>query len=81
VRFVKGLYAFVVRDFLTEVSYRMAFLLNIFGIFFYVALWYFLPQFFMQGVKEVEGLDPFSWFLGGIAVWQFLNVALHGFAR
>ena len=78
--FLKGLFAFVERDFLEDISYRTAFALNFFGVFIYIAVWYFIPRFFMKG-REVEGLDPFSWFLGGIAVWQFLNVSLHGFAR
>ena len=78
--FLKGICAFLERDFLEDISYRTAFLLNFFGIFVYVAVWYFIPAFFMKGIP-VDGLDPFSWFLGGIAVWQFLNVPLHGFAR
>lgn len=79
--FIRGIWAFIVRDALDDISYRTAFLLNFAGIFMYIALWYFIPRFFMKGIAQVDGLDPFSWFLGGIALWQFLNVALHGFAQ
>lgn len=78
--FLKGLWAFLERDFLEEISYRLSFLLSFIGVFIYIGVWYFVPKAFMSG-RTVQGMDPFAWFLGGISLWQFLSVALHGFAR
>ncbi len=78
---LRGIGAFIVRDALEDLSYRTAFLMNTVGILLFLAVWYFVPKFLLAQGAEVEGLPPFSWFLGGIALWQFLNVALSGFAR
>jgi len=39
---LRTLLAFLKRDFLIEVSYRTSFLMQAFGIFFSVLIWYFV---------------------------------------
>ena len=41
---LRTLLAFVKRDFLIEVSYRTSFLLQAFGIFFSILIWYFVSR-------------------------------------
>ncbi|MEW5806782.1 MAG: ABC transporter permease [Acidobacteriota bacterium] len=75
------IWAFIKRDFLTEVSYRAAFLVQMAGIIFSILVWYFISKIVPPDIAELKGLDYFSWVLIGIAFTSYLNTALNSFAR
>lgn len=76
--------AFLVRDFYTEISYRLAFAIGIGGILFRAFVFYFLSQ--LIGESATPLLQPysddyFSFVLIGIAFGGYFGVGLTGFAR
>ena len=77
------LYAFLVRDFYTETSYRFAFLVGIGGILFRALIFYFLAQFIGDSVApflaDYNG-DYFAFIIIGIALGGYFGVGLNGFA-
>ncbi len=79
---VRMLLAFVRRDFQIEVSYRTSFVLQFFGIFFTVLLWYFISGVLSapKGTPGLEGLDYFSYVLVGVALSNYLTTAMMAFA-
>lgn len=80
----RRLRAFLVRDFYTEVSYRVAFLVGVGGILFRAFLFYFLAQFIGDSaapmLADYDG-DYFAFVLIGIAFGSYFGVGLTGFAR
>jgi ABC-2 type transport system permease protein len=83
--FLHNAWAFLVRDFQTEISYRLAFAMSFFGLFVNAGLWYFMSRFMqLGGAEHVEqltgGLDYFSFALPGLMVGRFLDVSLHVYA-
>ncbi len=75
------IWAFIKRDFLTEVSYRAAFVIQFFGIIFSILIWFFISRIVPSNIVELRGHDYFSWVLIGIAFTSYLNTALNSFAR
>lgn len=75
------IWAFVKRDFLNEISYRTAFLLQIFGMMVSILIWFFLSSIIRSDIPGLQGLDYFSWVLMGLAFMSYLNAALSSFAR
>ncbi len=76
----KGL-AFLRRDLLLQSSYRASFVLNIVGIFFSVAIFYYLGKLIGPAVEgRLGGTDYFSFVLVGIAFYNFLGTALNSFS-
>lgn len=75
------IWAFIKRDFLTEVSYRTAFIVQFVGIIFSILLWFFISRIVPSDIAELKGHDYFSWVLIGIAFTSYLNTALSSFAR
>jgi ABC-2 type transport system permease protein len=86
IRLARTILTFLARDFQNEVSYRFAMILQIGGIFFSAALWYFIAIFFESSAGEeslrqrLGGLDYFSYVIVGIAVMGYFNAALGSFA-
>jgi ABC-2 type transport system permease protein len=75
--------AFLKRDFSIALSYRIAFVLQILGIFFGVASFYFLSRLFGAAlVPQLEqyGGDYFSFVLIGLAFNGYLGLSLSSFA-
>ncbi len=76
--------AFLVRDFRTETSYRLAFVLQLAGLFVNALLWYFMAEFIAGGnttlIEQTGGLDYFSFVLVGLMVSRFLDVSLNAYA-
>lgn len=77
----RAAWAFLVRDFQTEVSYRLSFLLSLVGLFVSATLWYFMAR-FITGVADpvalrarLGGLDYYPFTLVGLMVSRFLDVA------
>jgi len=77
---LKKLFAFVKRDFLLEISYRISFLLQVFGIFINVSVFFFLSKLLgsaqMPQLAEYGG-NYFAFVLIGIAFNYYLSVALN----
>jgi ABC-2 type transport system permease protein len=75
--------AFLKRDISLALSYRLSFILQIFGIFFSVASFYFLSRLFGSAlVPQLEqyGGDYFSFVLIGLAFTGYLGLSLSSFA-
>ena len=78
-------YAFLKKDFQTEVSYRFAFFLQFGGIFFSVVMFYFVAELIgdapnVQNSLSQYGGSYFSFVLIGIAFSNFLSVGLGSFS-
>ena len=76
--------AFLRRDLSQAISYRLSFLLQMGGIFFNVAIFYFLSRLFGGAVSpqlEAYGGDYFSFVLIGLAFTGFLGLSLSNFAQ
>jgi ABC-2 type transport system permease protein len=75
--------AFLKRDISVALSYRISFAMQIFGIFFSVASFYFLSQLFGAAlVPQLEqyGGDYFSFVLIGLAFSGYLGLSLSNFS-
>ena len=77
-------WAFLKKDWLQEVSYRISFVLSVFGALFGIVTFYFLGE--MIGPNTVEVLEPyggdyFAFALIGIAFHSYLQTALNTFSR
>ncbi len=75
--------AFVERDFLTNVSYRVAFVTQFAGILFQVAMFYFMAQVFGAAVMpslQAYGGNYFAFLLIGIAFSSYLGLGLNSFS-
>ena len=82
--FLKKLFAFVKRDFQTEISYRISFLLQVFGIFINVSVFFFLSKLLgtaqMPQLAEYGG-DYFAFVLIGIAFNYYLSVSQNSLSQ
>ncbi|MGD8376348.1 MAG: ABC transporter permease [Acidobacteriota bacterium] len=77
------LWAFFYRDFLNELSYRTAFLLQITGSFLFVTTWFFVSRFVARAFEappDLPGVSYFSFVLVGFAFYQYLNATLTSFS-
>jgi ABC-type multidrug transport system ATPase subunit/ABC-type polysaccharide/polyol phosphate export permease len=76
--------AFLRRDFYTEISYRLSFLMGIGGIFLRALLFYFLALFIGDAaaplLRDYNG-DYFAFVLIGIAFGSYFGLGLTGFAN
>jgi ABC-2 type transport system permease protein len=71
--------AFIKRDFLTEISYKSAFLMNLIGVVFSVLTFFFIARLFGKAAAphlQEYGGDYFPFVLIGIAFSTFLGVGL-----
>jgi len=76
-------WAFLKRDILSEASYRVSFILQLFNILFSVATFYFIAQLFGKAATpylEAYGGDYFSFVLIGIAFSSYFGAGLSGFS-
>jgi len=81
---VKVALAFLRRDLRVETSYRLAFLLQFLGVFFSVAVFYFVARLLGEAASrylEPYGGDYFSFVLIGIAFSGYLGVGLSSFSN
>ncbi|MCL4531754.1 MAG: ABC transporter permease [Actinobacteria bacterium] len=75
--------AFIERDFLTNVSYRVSFVMQFAGILFQVAMFYFMAQVFGAAVipsLQAYGGNYFTFLLIGIAFSSYLWLGLGSFS-
>ena len=76
--------AFLVRDFLQEMSYRTNFIMQWVGVIASLTVWYFLGSFFArfpQLAESLGGMDYFSYSVVGIAFLRYLSTINSTFAR
>ncbi len=75
--------AFIKRDISLSLSYRLSFVLQLFGILFSVASFYFLSRLFGSAIVpqlEQYGGDYFSFVLIGLAFTGYLGLSLNNFS-
>ncbi|MFC1591023.1 ABC transporter permease [Thermodesulfobacteriota bacterium] len=80
----KKAYAFIRKDFQNEMSYKLAFLMQLFGIFLSVTMFYFLSQ--LIGSVRIPALSRyggnyFAFVLIGIAFSNYMDISLNSMAR
>jgi len=83
ISFLRVASAFLRRDWQSERSYRLAFLLSFGGIFFSVAVFFFIAQLLGEAAAPFlteYGGDYFSFVLIGIAFQRFFGLGLTSFA-
>ncbi len=79
-RLLAKLYAFIRRDFLSMISYRLAFLLQVLGMFFSIAAFYFMTKMMNPQSEGLNGIPPFEYLLVGLAFLSYFSTALYAFA-
>jgi len=79
-RLLTKIWAFLVRDFLSDVSYRFAFFLQLGGMFFAVAVFFYGSRMINPLTAGLDGVEPFPWLLVGIAFQLYFSTALYSFA-
>lgn len=72
--------AFIKRDFLSEVSYRLAFLLQVVGMFLSLMAFYFMTKMMDPQAAGLQGIRPFDWLLIGLAFQFYFSTALYSFS-
>lgn len=81
---VRKVFAFLKRDFRTNATYKLAFSYQFFGVFFQLALFYFISKVFKGAIAPYlrgYGGDYFSFVLIGIAFSGYVGVGLHSFCN
>jgi ABC-2 type transport system permease protein len=84
VNVLKKPFAFIKRDFLNEISYRLSFIMQVFGILVSVLTFYFLARLFGQAVVpylKPYGGDYFSFVIIGVAFSNYQEVAMNSLSR
>jgi len=74
------LWAFVKRDFLSQVSYRLAFFLQIGGMLFSLLAFFYMTKMMDPGAAGLNGIPPFNWLLVGLAFQFYFSTALYAFS-
>ena len=74
------LWAFLERDFRSEVSYRVSFLFQLAGMFFSVAGFYFASKMVNPATEGLDGIAPFPWLMIGLAFQYYFSTALYSFS-
>ena len=74
------LLAFLKRDFLSEVSYRVAFLFQIFGMFLSILAFFFMTRMMDPKAEGLDGIRPFEWLLVGLSFQYYFSTALYAFS-
>lgn len=80
-RLLTKIWAFLVRDFLSDVSYRFAFVLQLGGMFFAVAVFFFASRMVDPATAGLNGIEPFPWLLVGVAFQLYFSTALYSFSE
>jgi ABC-2 type transport system permease protein len=80
-RLLAKFWAFLVRDFRSDVSYRFAFVLQFGGMFFAVATFFYVSRMIDPATAGLDGVAPFPWLLVGIAFQLYFSTALYSFAE
>jgi ABC-2 type transport system permease protein len=74
------LWAFIKRDFLSQVSYRLAFFLQIGGMLFSLLAFFYMTKMMDPNSAGLNGIPPFNWLLVGLAFQFYFSTALYAFS-
>ncbi|MFA6358397.1 MAG: ABC transporter permease [Candidatus Omnitrophota bacterium] len=81
--FISNLRAFIKKNFLINISYRLSFILNLAGVIASVLTFYLITKMFGQGInpylKEYKG-GYFPYVLIGLAFYNYLSLSLRAFS-
>jgi ABC-2 type transport system permease protein len=80
IRNLLKLAAFVKRDFLSEISYRLAFFMQVAGIFLSLLAFYYLTGMIDPEAEGLDGIRPFDWLMIGLAFQYYFSTALFAFS-
>jgi ABC-2 type transport system permease protein len=80
IRNLAKVYAFLKRDLITELSYRMAFLLQVIGMFMSLLAFFFMTKLMDPNAPGLDGVPPFSWLLIGLSFQYYFSTALYSFS-
>jgi ABC-2 type transport system permease protein len=80
IRNLRKLWAFLKRDFQSEVSYRLAFLFQVAGMFLSILAFYFMTRMMDPNAEGLEGIPPFEWLLLGLSFQYYFSTALYAFS-
>jgi ABC-2 type transport system permease protein len=72
--------AFLYRDLLTDLSYRVGFFLQLGGMIFSVAVFFFASRMIDPNTAGFDGIEPFPWMLVGVGFQIYFSTALYSFA-
>jgi len=74
------LWAFLKRDFLSNISYRLSFLLQIGGLFFSLLAFFYMTKMIDPKTEGLDGIPPFQFLLLGVAFQFYFSTALYAFS-
>jgi len=74
------MWAFLKRDFLSEVSYRLSFMMRIVGMLTSLLAFYFMTKMMDPNAEGFNGIPPFNWMLIGLAFQFYFSTALFAFS-
>jgi len=74
------IWAFIKRDFLSEVSYRLAFIMQVAGMFFTLLALFFFTKMVDPNAAGLDGVRPFDWVMMGLAFQFYFSTALYSFS-
>ncbi len=77
---VLKVWAFIKRDFLSEVSYRLAFVMQVAGMFFTLLALFFFTKMIDPNAAGLGGVRPFDWIMMGLAFQFYFSTALYSFS-
>jgi len=75
------LWAFIKRDFQSEVSYRLAFVLQVGGMFLSLLAFFYMTGMIDPDAKGLDGIRPFDWMLVGLSFQFYFSAALFAFSQ
>lgn len=80
IRNLEKMWAFLRRDFLSDASYRLAFVLQFGGLLLSVSALYFVTKMIDPSTEGLDGIDPFPWMVLGMAFQYYFSTALYAFS-
>ncbi len=75
------LWAFIRRDFQSEVSYRLSFVLQVGGMFLSLLAFFYLTGMIDPEARGLDGIRPFDWMLVGLSFQFYFSAALFAFSQ
>ncbi len=75
------LWAFIKRDFQSEVSYRLSFVLQVGGMFLSLLAFFYLTGMIDPDARGLDGIRPFDWMLVGLSFQFYFSAALFAFSQ
>jgi ABC-2 type transport system permease protein len=74
------LWAFIKRDFLISVSYRLAFILQVVAMLLSLMVFFFVTKMIDPNTAGLDGMQPFSYLLIGYMFQFYFSTALYAFS-